>query len=615
MISVFASPAMLWGLFAAAGLTAIYFLRLRSRRVVVSSLLLWVDQRNIIDGGRSIKRIKTPLLFFIELLIILLLILAAAGLRKPSDGAIPIFIVLDDSYSMRAGTGGSILLDDSEDAKIADSFAADSPRRKAIVELADLLDEDAIRASVIIAGSRPVLLGETFDAASSVVSLENRWTCLQPSADLASAIVLARQLDADARILVVSDREADLSLDGGRIRWMGLGQARKNIAIVGAVRRDQPTGVKTVIEVANYSSEEAIADLVVRSGGAEITRELNIPANEIQRLSLPLTKGAGPLELELPDDSLALDNRVILLPHAPAHLNVELSVKNSELSSAITKALTATGRCTINKGTPQVRFTTDTEIKPLPGCWDVILIQGGETTKPIAGPFVLDKRHPLLEGVTLDGVVMSQDPEVNFMWQPLVSAGDDMLMGWRELSSGDRRVALHCDPENTTLEDSIDFPVMITNILQWRESEIAERIRPNVRLGETVKMNLSKGRKNCQLTSPSDEARELTTFDGKIVFACDRPGRYQISLDEDRIPLVANVLFRDESDLRKTAEGMWGQWEDSEEIGLEFWHAATTLLLIAIVAWILHAWLIVRDTRRTPDSRLPMRNTPGGESK
>ena len=192
MNAAFASPAMLWGLVALGALTAIYFLRLRSRRVVVSSLLLWVDHRNVNDGGRTVKRLKTPLLYFLELLILTLLILAAAGLYRSHEGSIPLLIIVDDSYSMRAATV-------SEQAN-EDAFAPDSPRMQAELKLAKLLESESIRANVIVAGHRPVLLGETFSSADSLLSLRKRWSCLQPSADLASAIVLARQLDADARI-------------------------------------------------------------------------------------------------------------------------------------------------------------------------------------------------------------------------------------------------------------------------------------------------------------------------------------------------------------------------------------------------------------------------------
>src|SRR5262245_66208313 len=66
-------------LLAAPALVAIYWLRNQSRERRVSSLLLWLDERQMWEGGRTIHRLQKPLLFFLELLAILLLVTAAAG--------------------------------------------------------------------------------------------------------------------------------------------------------------------------------------------------------------------------------------------------------------------------------------------------------------------------------------------------------------------------------------------------------------------------------------------------------------------------------------------------------------------------------------------------------
>ena len=66
-------------LLAAPALVAIYWLRNQSRERRVSSLLLWLDEKQMWEGGRMIHRLQTPLLFFLELLVILLLVTAAAG--------------------------------------------------------------------------------------------------------------------------------------------------------------------------------------------------------------------------------------------------------------------------------------------------------------------------------------------------------------------------------------------------------------------------------------------------------------------------------------------------------------------------------------------------------
>src|SRR3989442_15585537 len=98
-----AFPLALFGLLAVPALLAIYWLRNRSRRRVVSSLMLWMDQRQLKEGGLLIHRLQTPLLFFLELISIVLIVLAAAGPMVRAAEGRPLVIVLDDSFSMLAG--------------------------------------------------------------------------------------------------------------------------------------------------------------------------------------------------------------------------------------------------------------------------------------------------------------------------------------------------------------------------------------------------------------------------------------------------------------------------------------------------------------------------------
>src|SRR5262249_35468230 len=108
MLPVFVYPLAFFGLLALPALAAIYWLRNRHRRHVVSSLLLWADPREAREGGPRIRPLQTPLVFFLELLLLLLLVLAAAGPYVPSEqGARPIVVVLDDSFSMVAGGADS----------------------------------------------------------------------------------------------------------------------------------------------------------------------------------------------------------------------------------------------------------------------------------------------------------------------------------------------------------------------------------------------------------------------------------------------------------------------------------------------------------------------------
>jgi hypothetical protein len=117
MWPLFTTPLAFIGLASLPALVAIYYLKSRPRKQVVSSLMLWIDPRMTHEGGVRLERLRTPLLFWLELLSLLLLTLAAAGpLLQAGNSSRPLVVVLDDSFSMLAGGN-------------------DSPRQKAIQAL------------------------------------------------------------------------------------------------------------------------------------------------------------------------------------------------------------------------------------------------------------------------------------------------------------------------------------------------------------------------------------------------------------------------------------------------------------------------------------------------
>src|SRR5688572_4218717 len=104
MLPLFATPWAFAALLAVPTLTALYWLRNSYRQVPVSSLMLWRDLVESRASGLRVQRLQTPLLFFLELAALILLAIAATGPRlEVGAGHWPLVVVLDDSFSMRAG--------------------------------------------------------------------------------------------------------------------------------------------------------------------------------------------------------------------------------------------------------------------------------------------------------------------------------------------------------------------------------------------------------------------------------------------------------------------------------------------------------------------------------
>ena len=100
---VFTSPLMLLGLLALPALAAVYWLRSRSQRAVVSSLAFWTDQRRpAAAAGRFIAcRRRSPSSWNCWRSPLLVVAAAGPGVTK-TDVVRPLVVVLDDSYSMLA---------------------------------------------------------------------------------------------------------------------------------------------------------------------------------------------------------------------------------------------------------------------------------------------------------------------------------------------------------------------------------------------------------------------------------------------------------------------------------------------------------------------------------
>ena len=96
----FLNPAALFGLLALPLLLIPYLIRRKPRRVVFSSLLLFMTGSERVSG-RPWGRLHLPPIFFLQLLLLALLILA---LSEPVFSVRPtnIAIVLDNSASMQS---------------------------------------------------------------------------------------------------------------------------------------------------------------------------------------------------------------------------------------------------------------------------------------------------------------------------------------------------------------------------------------------------------------------------------------------------------------------------------------------------------------------------------
>ncbi len=100
----FLNPAGLWLFALALPIVALYFLRLRRRRVVVSSTLLWQAALERSPRRSLLQRLRNPLSLLLQLLILaaLTLALARADFGAAERGALTTIVLLDTSIRSKA---------------------------------------------------------------------------------------------------------------------------------------------------------------------------------------------------------------------------------------------------------------------------------------------------------------------------------------------------------------------------------------------------------------------------------------------------------------------------------------------------------------------------------
>ncbi len=575
---LFTHPLALYGALALPALAAIYLLRNRYRRQPVSSLMLWLDPREARTGGPRIDRLQPPLLFFLELLLLLLLVLAAAGPHLPSPQARPLVVILDDSFSMLANE-------------------LDSPRAAALKDLEEELRHEGRSIRFILAGDKPAILGEPTQSSVEALRLLEGWRCHSPRSSLQESIALAGEVGGElAALLVITDRKPEETIEKGRLQWRAFGTPRANLAIVTAVRTHRDGADRLLLEVANLSESAASTALVIESvdQAAVLHRtRVEIAKNELHRVVLQLKEGTGLIRARIDDDALSIDNVVSLLPAPSRQVAVQLALSDETLRRHTEKALRATRVARIVAANPAV-LITDAAPPELSGETWALHIQSGKEQTAFDGPFVIDRTHPLAEGLSLQGVIWGPGTKSDLPGRSLILAGNVPLLTDSEDAAGRHLLRLRLRHDLSTLLESPSWPVLLSNLCDWRGSVMPGLSRANIRLGEEAALTLARPSDEVTLTAPDGVSRRLSMEDGRVVARGEQTGLYEFRQGVEKTRFAVNALNREESDLRQCESGRWGDWMDDTTLRLEYRDVGWLLLLIALGVALLHLLLMAR---------------------
>jgi hypothetical protein len=582
--------ALLWAALAIP-IVIFYILKIRLRRVPVSTVLFW---RQVFEEKkpRSLwQRLRHLLSLLLQLAMLALLVgaLAQPFFAWEFTTARTVVLVIDNSASMNAN--------DVAPSRLAK--AKELGRR--VIDGLRTYDQMAI----VAAGTQPqVICGLTGHQRTLREHLE-----AVPATDgptrVAAAVDLALRLASDdqagqKRVQVVvltdgGDKEIEQASHKDGVQVVGIGGRPGNVGITAFQTRRSlanPLDYEILVEVSNHSDEPVECRLEIDLEGQPIeVQPLKLAANDKWRKVYEKSSPDGGLlmaNLEH-EDALAADNRAIaLLPRREflpvllvsekgnlfiekvleANPLVKLSIARQPPETVPPGTIVVYHRLTPKKLSAGPAFV----IEPAGSCdlWEV----GDKLLNPLVAK--QDRDSPLMAHIRLDNVLMPEARKLTFT----EAAGTPQVLA--AALTGEPLLAVLERPEGKVLVLTVNldrgdlplrtaFPILATNALGWFAGGRGE-LHEALAAGAIADVTLPDTQTEYLLRSPDGQTRKLPPGVTKTtVGPLDRCGVWSVvptAADASPVQQIAcNLANRDESDLRVPEFLLAAQDEPERAVG------------------------------------------------
>jgi hypothetical protein len=614
----FANP---WGLLGLLSLPVIAVIHLYQRRLPplsVAGAHLWGIETRAQTAGRRRDRLPLTATLLLELLAGLFFSMALA---QPRLGRLTevahLVVVLDDSASMSAVPPGEPSAGFRQMA--IDRIAA---RLKALGR--------GSRVTLIRSGPQPVLLGrQGMNSSEAQEALEDWWPRaprhdFQPAWDEA-----ARRVKSGGRFLFVTDHLPDeANVLPTAMELISVGQLVPNVAISTARWTfDSATHEgRLFARLSNFGDRTTTVRVQgLHQSGEVLAETLDLPARGERPLEARLPGGLGELVLKLSssDNALVVDDQVTLIEPQIRLLTVAVTLPEDSLESQlVTRVLTALpdlqlgpverAQLVVGPAGPVPSLESDQwwlGIGPLQR--SAVLER---QARDLLGPYLIEKQHPLMNGILLDGVVWGGVQPLDGPMQPLVSAGRTPLLG-RLLNTSQVAYLMNIDLNRSNLANSPDWPILVTNLAELRRDELPGLRLWNYRAGETVRFRApppegtaastgDTGLRELQLRTPSGGQRPLICDrrDQVEIAQLSQAGVYEIrERDRSLGEFAVNFLDPAESSLAELGPGERAAMPGTSAARLQREDPYSWLMVLAILmllGTLLADWWILRPLSR-----------------
>lgn len=598
----FANPWGLLGLLAIPTIVAIHLFRRRFPHLVIAGSHLWGIQTEVRMAGRKVERLPLTASLLLELLAALLLTLLLAQPRLGEMGqAKHLVVVLDNSASMQAAPSSGVSFRNAALAKLEERFEA-LPR--------------ASRVTVLLTGRNPVTLAGPAARIDIARQRLADWTPTAPLHDFQAAWDRATQFAAESgELLFLTDRlPTDSDAPPGSMETVAVGEPLRNVAIsTSRWKRDDDTGKQSLyLRIANYGDSNAIVDVQGMSGETQVfDRRLTISPGGEDPLEVEVDNGLGRLTINAgsPRDGLALDSTITLMEPRSRVVKIGVDFPAADPTLPLVerglKSLAGIERVDVENADLIIGAAS-----PLPQSkrelwWLGIgpLDRSAEAqTKALdlRGPYLLEKRHPLVEGLALGSIIWAGAQPLETPSTPLITCDRTPLLV-RLAETNTTAFMMNINLPRSQLADSEDWPILLSNLVALRRNDLPGLRQWNYRLNEVVRFRLPQSAADAgELTlTRGEETRPLAQDSRGIVEInqLEQPGIYEIHQGEKTIDRFAvNFHDRRESVLTVCESGVRENEKDNlEPFRLDNPYSWLIILgLVLIVAVVLGNWRVLQ---------------------
>ncbi len=613
---------------AAAGVTVLYILKLRKRRIQVPFSHLWgrvlEKRRRQSDFWRRFRRFLSWLLHIL-MAALLAFALADPHMKNEVVHGRHILLLIDNSASMGATdvSGGANRLDVArqEAAKILKTVGPeDRVMLVAFNDQIEPLSPFVADASVLEQPLREIKVAATGTAYKQALSF---------------AADSLRDTDNGQLVLISDgaglDHETFDAFDFGKhtiVRHLKIGESAGNVAVTAFnVRRyvANKLDYELFVQVKNYFDRSVEAELQIYADGRLVdTKPLKLaPDQTLQRFYPSQAVSGQKLEARVrltsrdARDVFPLDDRAFaMLPQThkvsvlavsdgnlflegPLLLNPNLDVKRIK-PSQYTPTASAGYDVTIFDGVapelPQkgnfVFFDPPADGSP----WEV----RGEIDNPIITS-VRDS-HPLMRWITLKDLnIGSASSWRTGRWDTVVAASFGKPLIVTRKHNGRSLVGVAFDIRNSDMPLRVAFPVFMINVVDYFTLDDNSYI-PNYTTGKTWSVDLPQAKagktkagktkaKTATVTRPDGRQTDVPVFDGRAVFTGEQTGFYRIETTNAKKTIAANLSNLDESRIKPSELKLGNEKVEHNVDNLifqrnELWiWAVLALLLLLLIEW------------------------------